>query len=162
MALIRRTESSPALAPNRVWDPFQMMDALLRWDPVADFSASAYAFAPAFEVRETRDAYVFSADLPGLSEEQLELTVNGSTLTIAGQRQEEQREDGERVHMYERRYGAFSRSFALPEGVDTDRIDANLSNGVLKVEVPKKPEHKPRRISLRNLFRSDNEPEKAA
>ncbi len=167
MNLIRRSENTPSVAANRAWDPFQVMDQLMRWDPFADLGVrasllSAGTFAPDFDVRETKESYVFSADLPGMSEDALELSLDGNTLTIAGQREEEKREDGDRVHMYERRYGAFSRSFALPESADMDKIDAQLTHGVLKVTVPKKPERKPRRISLGNLLRSKNEPSKAA
>jgi HSP20 family protein len=161
MALIRRTENQEAPALNRNWDPFQMMQELMRWDPFRELATpgslgGGYAFSPAFDVRETNDAYVFSADLPGLSEDAIELSVTGNRLTISGQREEEKRDERDRLHMYERRYGAFSRSFALPDGVDADQIEAQLEQGVLKVSVPKKPEVKPRRISLGKLLRSGN------
>jgi HSP20 family protein len=162
MALIRRKESQEGLAPNRAWDPFQMMDELMRWDPFQGLSWAGSArpgsgqFAPAFDVHESDDAFVFSADLPGISEDSLELSLTGNRLTISGHREQEKRQDGDRVHMYERSYGAFSRSFALPDGVDSDRIDAQLDAGVLKVTVPKRPEVKPRRISIGKLLRSSN------
>ena len=161
MALIRRTENREAPALHRNWDPFQIMHELMRWDPFRELGtpsslSGGYAFAPAFDVRETNDAYVFSADLPGLSEDAIELSVTGNQLTISGRREEEKREESERVHMYERQYGAFSRSFALPDGVDADKIEAQLDHGVLKVSVPKKPDVKPRRISLGKLLRSGN------
>jgi HSP20 family protein len=159
MALIRRTEDAQVLAPNRVRSPFQIIDELMRWDPLSDLTSS---FSPAFDVRETKDGYVFSADLPGMSEDALDISLDGNTLTVAGSREEEHREESERVHMYERRYGSFSRSFALPEGVDSDKIEARLEHGVLKLTVPKKPEHKPRRISLSKLFRSENKESEAA
>ena len=159
MALMRKTENSTTPNTN-AWAPFQMMQELMRWDPFQELGRptlglrASDAFVPAFEVRETKDAYVFSADLPGLREDELDISLTGNHLTISGQRSEEKREDGDRVHMYERRYGAFSRSFALPEGVDTEDVEANLEHGVLKISVPKKPEVKPRRISL--LKRSNN------
>lgn len=161
MALIRRTENTQSLAPNRAWDPFQMMDELMRWDPFADFGMrtslwNGAAFAPSFDVRETHEDYLITADLPGLSADDVELAVSGSTLTISGRREEEQREQGDRVHVVERRYGEFARSFTLPESADADKIEAQLKHGVLKVTLPKKAEHKPRRFSLRNLLRSDN------
>lgn len=162
MALIRRTEHQPAPTTNRVWDPFQMMNELLRWDPFREFglghtrSPAGYAFAPAFDVHETPDAYVFRADLPGMTEEAVDVSVTGNRLTISGQRTEEKTEEGDRVHMVERSYGAFSRSFALPDGVDADRIEAQLEHGVLRVSVPKKPEVKPRKISLGRLLKPGN------
>jgi HSP20 family protein len=163
MALIRRTENGSSAAPNRAWDPFQMMSELLRWDPFSaiDGAASTPAslsgsFAPAFEVRETPDAYVFQADLPGVGEDAVELSVAGNRLTISGQRSAEKRGESDRVYMLERSYGAFCRSFALPDGVDTEGIEARLERGVLEVTVPKKPEVKPRRIALGKLLRSSN------
>jgi HSP20 family protein len=130
----------------------------MRWDPFQELGTrrGAYDLAPAFEVRETKDGYVFSGDLPGIPEDSVELSIAGNQLTISGHRQEETREDGERVHMYERRYGTFSRTFALPDGVDGEHIEAKLEHGVLTVTVPKKPEVKPRRISLGGLLRSSN------
>lgn len=161
MALIRRKENQEQMAPSRAWDPFQMMEQLMRWDPfqesaLGNLHRAAGAYLPSFDVRETKDAYVFSADLPGLSEETVDLTLTGNRLTISGRREEEKRDEGDRVHVYERSYGSFSRSFALPDGVDTDHIDAQFEKGVLKVTVPKRPEVKPRRISIGNLLRSNN------
>ena len=161
MSLIRRTENRDAPALHRNWDPFQIMHELMRWDPFREVAtpsslSGGYAFAPAFDVRETNDAYVFSADLPGLSEDAIELSLTGNQLTLSGLREEEKRDESDRVHMYERRYGTFSRSFALPDGVDADKIEAQLEHGVLKISVPKKPDVKARRISLGKLLRSGN------
>lgn len=160
MALIRRNENQNASAQSRGWDPFQMMSELMRWDPFSEMGVAgrggAYDYLPAFEVKETADHYVFSADVPGLRDEDIELTVTGNQLTIAGTRSETQRQEDDRVHLYERRYGTFSRTFALPDGVDTEGIEAKLERGVLDVSVPKRPEVKPRRISLKNLLRPSN------
>jgi HSP20 family protein len=137
-----------------------MMQELMRWDPFQELGTGlgleGPRFAPAFDVRESESAYVFSADLPGLSEDDVEVSVTGSRLTISGQRSDEARDDSERLHLYERRYGAFSRSFSLPEGVDTDQVEARLDNGVLEVSVAKRPEVKPRRISLSSIKRAFN------
>src|SRR5919205_2349011 len=120
MALIRRTEQQPAVSTTKAWDPFQMMQELMRWDPFQELGRPALGlratdgYIPAFEVRETKDAYVFSADLPGLKDDDVEISLTGNQLTVSGQRTEEKRENDDRVHLYERRYGAFSRSFALP------------------------------------------------
>lgn len=158
MALTRRTENQDGMTQNRSWDPFQMMNDLMRWDPFQNLGASGggSAYVPAFEVKETPEAYVFSADVPGLSDDDVELSVTGNQLTVSGTRSEAQRQEGDRVHLYERRYGAFSRTFALPDGVDPERIEAKLERGVLEMTVPKKPEVKPRRISLKNLLRPSN------
>ncbi len=149
--LIRRTEGGTP-TPSRGWDPFEMMRDLVRWDPFAELGTSggrSLTFAPSFEVKETGDAYVFKADLPGIREEDLELSLTGNRLTISGKREEEKHEDEDRFYAYERSYGSFSRSFTLPEGVDVDHAQADLSNGVLTVNVPKRPEVKPRRIEVK-------------
>jgi HSP20 family protein len=159
MALIRRTDN--AKAPRRGWAPVQVLDSMMRWDPHADFGLRTSflgdeSFTPAFDVRETQDGYVFSADLPGVSEDALSLSIEDDTVTVAGHREQEHPYDGARVLLDERRYGAFSRSFTLPEGVDANRVEARLERGVLTVTVPKRPEQDAHRISLRQLFRVGN------
>ncbi len=149
--LIRRNEGGTPSA-SRGWDPFEMMRDLVRWDPFAELGTAGrgqLAFAPSFEVKETKDAYVFKADLPGIREEDLEISLTGNRLTVSGKREEERHEDDDRFYAYERSYGSFSRSFTLPEGVDADHAQADLSNGVLTVNVPKRPEVKPRKIDVK-------------
>jgi len=91
---------------------------------------------------------VVKADLPGIKEENLEVHVSGNMLTIAGNRDEEHREENDRYYATERSYGRFTRTFSLPEGVDIDRVQANLDSGVLTVSVPKRPEVQPKKISI--------------
>jgi HSP20 family protein len=100
-------------------------------------------------VKETKDSYVFKADLPGVKEENLDVSLTGNRLTISGQRQEEKKEEGDRHYVYERSFGSFSRSFTLPEGIDVDHVQAELKDGVLNVVVPKKPEVQPKRILVK-------------
>jgi HSP20 family protein len=114
-------------------------------------ASTAGGFAPSFDVRETKDAYVFTADLPGVKEGDLELSLTGNRLTLSGRREEEKREEEDRWFAYERSYGSFSRSFTLPEGVDPDHVQAELKDGVLRVSVPKKAEVKPRKIELKQI-----------
>jgi HSP20 family protein len=133
------------------WDPFRVMDALLRWDPFRaseGWLARGGEFMPSFDLKETSDAYVVKADLPGIKEENLEVHVSGNMLTIAGNRDEEHREENDRYYATERSYGRFTRTFSLPEGVDIDRVQANLDSGVLTVSVPKRPEVQPKKISI--------------
>lgn len=154
MAIIRRDnpENERSLTrPREWWDPFELMRDMLSWDPFQEMRRMApreAAFVPSFDVKETKDAYSFKADLPGVKEEDLELSVTGNRLTVSGKREEEQRKEEEQYFAYERRYGSFSRSFTLPEGVDLDAVHADLRNGELTVQVPKKTTHQPRRISL--------------
>ncbi len=149
--LIRRNEGGTP-STSRGWDPFEMMRDLVRWDPFAELGVAGrgqLAFAPSFEVKETKDAYVFKADLPGIREEDLEISLTGNRLTVSGKRDEEKHQEDDRFYAYERSYGSFSRSFTLPEGVDPDHAQADLSNGVLTVNVPKRPEVKPRKIDVK-------------
>jgi HSP20 family protein len=150
--LIRRHNPGTNLAP-RLPDPFEMMRDLMRWDPFAELGTGRgeMGFAPSFEVKETKDGYQFRADLPGIREEDLDIALTGNRLTVSGKREEEKSDEDDRFYAYERGYGSFSRSFTLPEGVDVDHAEANLSQGVLTVSVPKKPEVKPRKIEVKKL-----------
>ena len=150
--LIRRSTPAP-LGTARFADPFEMMRDLMRWDPFAEIGAGGreLAFVPSFEVKETKDAYVFKADMPGIREEDLDLSLTGNRLTVSGKREEENRQEEDRYYAYERSYGSFSRSFTLPEGVDAEHAHADLSNGVLTVSIAKKPEVQPKKIEVKKL-----------
>jgi HSP20 family protein len=145
--------ATPSPTPS-VWDPWRRMRALLDWDPFAEMAPLSAALEPAasfnaaFDIKETRDAYLFKADVPGVPEKDLEVTVTGNRLTIGGKREEEKEEKSDRYYTYERSYGSFSRSFTLPDGADTDRLQANLEKGVLTVSIPKKPEVQPKKITV--------------
>jgi HSP20 family protein len=137
----------------REWDPFRMMEALLRWDPMrseggSGFLSEAADFAPRLDVKETKDAYLLKADLPGMTDKDVEVTVTGNVLTIAGQREEERREEGDRYYATERSYGRFARSLSLPDGADLDNLKAELKEGVLTLQIPKRPEVQPKRITI--------------
>jgi HSP20 family protein len=129
-----------------------MMRDLGTWNSVQRALAPRQdEFMPSFEVRETPDSYVFKADLPGVKEEDIEISVTGNRLTISGQRQQEERLECETYYAIERSYGSFSRTFTLPEGCDLEHVKAELKGGVLTVVVPKQEATKPRRISLQSL-----------
>lgn len=160
--LIRRSHQGGG-SPARGLDPFEMMRDLMRWDPLADVGALGreLPFVPSFDVKETKDEYVFRADLPGVRDEDLEISLTGNRLTVSGKREEEKREDDDRFYAYERSYGSFSRSFTLPEGVDPEHAQADLANGVLTISIPKKPEVKPKRIEVKKLQPGKGEKAKA-
>jgi HSP20 family protein len=132
------------------------MRELMSWDPFREAfprllgrsSGGSLAFVPAFDVRESKDRYVFQADLPGFRDEDVDISLNGNRLTIAGKREAEQVERSDTFYCSERSHGSFARSFTLPEGVNADQIDAELRDGILSVHVPKVPEAQPRRIEL--------------
>jgi len=144
-------EVTRSASPEYRTDPFRTMDAFLRWDPFrgewGGFNQSL-DFIPRFDVKETKDAYVIKADLPGVNYEDLDVSLSGNLLTISGKREEEHREDGESYHAMERSSGNFARRFTMPDGVDGASVTAELKNGVLTVQIPKKPEAQPRRIAI--------------
>lgn len=145
---------TPEIAPYEpsTWDPFELMRNMLRWDPFREIEptvALPALWTPAFEVKETREAFVFKADVPGLKEEHLNISITGNRLTVAGKREEEKREETDRLFTYERNYGSFTRTFTLPEGVDTEHVAAELRDGVLTLNLPKLPEVQPKKIELK-------------
>jgi HSP20 family protein len=109
-------------------------------------AAAREAFSPAIDVRANDDEVVFICDVPGLKHEDLDVTIEGSTLTIKGQRQYT---GGEKDQVWlGRSYGAFEKAYTLPDLVDAEKMSAELSDGVLTIRVPKKPQAKPRRIAI--------------
>lgn len=138
-------KSSTPTRYNR--DPFAMARDLLSWDPFFGGRAPT-AFAPAFEVKETSEAYVLRADLPGVAEADLDINLHNNVLTVSGSRAAEERKEDESYALYERQFGSFSRSFQLPDTADGERIEAKLTSGVLTLSIAKKAEAKPRKIAL--------------
>ena len=146
MALVRTTNANGTRPTVR--DPYSLARELLNWDPFVS-ARPASAFAPAFEVKETNDSFVLRADIPGVEEKDLDIAVHNGVLTVSGSRQAEERKEGESYALYERQYGSFSRSFALPDMADGERVEAQLTNGVLTLTVAKKAEAKPRKIEIK-------------
>jgi HSP20 family protein len=145
MSLVRNSSNGTAA---RYRDPFAVARDLLGWDPFVS-GRPATAFAPAFEVKETVDSFIVKADLPGVSEADLDINVHNNVLSVSGARQSEERKDGESYALYERQFGSFSRSFSLPDMADGERIEAKLEAGVLTLTIAKKAEAKPRKIALK-------------
>lgn len=101
-------------------------------------SGPAWMGRPAVDVAEKADAYEISVELPGLDDKSIEVKLVTGGLLIRGEKQEETDEKEKDYYLHERRFGSFERRFTLPEDVDTDRIEANMKNGLLTVTVPKK------------------------
>jgi HSP20 family protein len=112
------------------------------------FAEERIAFEPAFEVKETKESFVFKADVPGIKDADLDVSLTGNRLTINGKRQAEKEDKGDTYYTYERSYGSFTRSFTLPEGVNASAMTANLNDGVLSITVPKKPEAQAKKIPI--------------
>jgi HSP20 family protein len=134
------------------WEPLRLMREMLGWDPFREISPLSHAFqpgfAPSFDVKETKDAYVFTADMPGVKESDVEVTVTGHRLTISGRREAEKEERADTYYSSERAYGEFARSFTLPDGVDMGGVQARLAEGVLTVSIKKMPEAQPKKIEV--------------
>jgi len=96
--------------------------------------------APAVDIAEKPNAYEVTAELPGLDEKNVEVTLVNGALTIKGEKHEEKEEKRKDYYLKERRFGSFERRFAVPEGVDAEKIEASFKNGVLTVTLPKTPE----------------------
>ena len=107
------------------------------------------AWVPAVDVQETDKAFVFVAELPGLGKEDIEITLEDNLLTVSGEREFDEKEEGETYHRVERAYGKFSRSFSLPSQVDNTKVEASFEEGLLKIEVPKSEQAQPRKIEIK-------------
>ncbi|MBL0212177.1 MAG: Hsp20/alpha crystallin family protein [Holophagaceae bacterium] len=134
-------------------DPLRMLREANRWDPFQDLglrtSNKMETFLPAFDLKETPNEFSLKADLPGMKENDIEISVSGNRLTISGKREEEITRDDEVCYAYERTFGSFSRAIALPEDVDANKVKAELKNGVLSVTVPKSPEIRPKKVEVK-------------
>jgi HSP20 family protein len=149
--------------------------ALVRWEPMRELTSlqgemnrlfstffddnggSARRWAPPMDLVENEDQLVLKADLPGLSEDDVRVEVQNNVLTVSGDRNAEHEEKREGYYRMERSYGGFSRSVTLPEGIDSDRIEASFDKGVLEVRIPKPEERKPQRIAIGPAGKSDVE-----
>ena len=105
-------------------------------------------WAPSADVIERDDEIVITAELPGVKDEDVEITLDEGMLRIAGSRELGEEVDDERYHRIERSYGGFERTFPLPAGVDPDAITAGIAYGVLKVTIPKPTAPEPKRIAV--------------
>lgn len=107
---------------------------------------------PSIDVAETDDAIEVSAELPGLERKDIEISIDADVLTIRGEKNVEPK-DGDKnqnYHVAERRYGVFLRGIQLPGGVDASKIEATMSNGVLKIRIPKPAKSEPKKIEIKD------------
>ena len=105
-------------------------------------------WVPAVDVRETDESFVFTAELPGLSKNDVSITLEDNVLTLSGERQFEKEEGKNEFRRIERSYGHFTRSFTLPNEVDNDKVQAKYGDGLLTVMVPKTEKTRPRKIEI--------------
>jgi HSP20 family protein len=123
---------------------------IVRWDPFRDFGVtSASTWVPPVDIYQTDEhALVLKAEVPDMSREDIDITVEDFVLTIKGEKKFGTDVKEEQFHHVERRYGAFSRSFSLPQTVDAGKVSAEYRNGVLTVRLPLREEAKPRQIKV--------------
>jgi HSP20 family protein len=149
------------------WDPFRMTlfpsltrsdfgpsflrdffraSPLTAWDEGDEFVSSAWM--PPVDISEDPDKISVTAELPGFKEKDVQVELHEDVLTISGERKRESERKDHNYTRVERSYGQFSRSFTLPRSVDRENVKASFSEGLLKLELPKKPETRPRQIPI--------------
>ena len=149
------------------------MTLLTRWEPLREFSAmqdrmnrmnrlfresyspegpeealTTTSFAPPVDIYEDEHNITLKLEVPGIDEKDIDVRVEGNTLTVHGERKIEKEEKEENFRRVERQYGSFTRSFTLPSSVDPAQVSANYDKGVLKINLAKKAEAKPKQIKV--------------
>ena len=109
------------------------------------------AWAPSVDIYENKDQIVLEAELPGMKQEDFDLSIENNIITLRGERKFEKTEETDNYHRVERSYGSFTRSFTLPQTVSAEGATADYSNGVLRVTLPKREETKARRIEVKGM-----------
>jgi HSP20 family protein len=136
------------------WDPFREMASLqndmsrLMTSVLGTGNGESRSWIPAVDVWETEDEIVYAFDLPGIPEDQISVELEDGGLTVSGERERTDEVSQDRLYRYERRFGSFSRTIGLPQGVSEDSIKAEYKDGVLEVHVQKPEQPKPRRIQI--------------
>ena len=126
---------------------FERLITTLFESPARAAGLASHAWTPPLDVWETEGELVYAFDLPGIPEEKIAVDLEDSTLTVSGSRERSEIEDG-RFFRYERPFGEFARSVALPEGTGDGEATAHYANGVLEVHVQKPEQSKPRRVPV--------------
>lgn len=152
------------------------MATLVRWEPFRELATlqtemsrlmnglfegngrSTQNWVPPVDVFETEDALVYSFDLPGIPESAIDIELHDDTLTVSAQREQSQERSADGFYRVERRFGTFSRTLGVPQGIAPDAVKAELKDGVLEVRVPKPESSKPRRIRIGTEDESGHEP----
>ena len=142
MTLIKYTQPNRDIFGKRFSD---IMDEFFN-DAVA---TRQHAFAPSIDISETDKQYVIDVEVPGMDKKDIELNVDNNTLTISGERKFENEEEGKHFHRVESSYGNFSRSFTLPDNVDSDSIQATYNIGILHITIDKSEQKMKKQIKIK-------------
>ena len=128
-------------------DPFvHFMDNFFNGENTQEVSNRTWS--PAVDIRETDESYLVHAELPGLSKDDINITLEDTILKLSGERRFEKDVEEEQYHRIERTYGTFTRAFSLPSRVDAGHVQASFKDGVLTITVPKMEEAKPHKIDI--------------
>ncbi len=151
MAITRWTPNREAMS---LWNDFdRFFNRLTKSDlfdnPDSDFTGSG-TWMPALDVTEKEKEYIVEAEVPGMSEDDIQLSLRDNVLTIKGEKKFESEEDEDNYYYRERRYGQFQRSIRLDGGVDDKKVDAEYSNGVLTIHLPKSKETMAKQIPVKS------------
>ncbi len=131
------------------WNPFREMDELMSRYHRIGLSKGDTDWAPAVDIKESKEEYLIEADLPGVNKDDIKVSVHNGVLTLQGERRVEKEDKDEKHHRVERFYGHFTRSFSLPEDVEEDKINADSKDGIIKVHLPKAKKAKPKSIEVK-------------
>jgi HSP20 family protein len=126
----------------------RLFDTFFTQDLQGNEEVSNRAWIPPVDIQETEDAYRLTAELPGLTKDDINITLENNVLRLTGERKLEKDVKKESYQRVERTYGTFARSFSLPHQVDGDKVEAAFKDGVLTITVPKAEQAKPRKISI--------------
>lgn len=138
----------------RLFNPSFANDLFDAFDRDLGIGATSFT-APKVDVRETDKSYIMDMDLPGLTEKDVEISLKDRVLTISSVQEAEReekkgKEDKEEFIIRERRSACFSRKFSLPEDIEADKVSAEFKNGVLTIDIPRRPEVQPRQIAIKS------------
>jgi len=122
---------------NRLWDSFFSEGAPWQGE-----------WAPTVDVSETEGSVVVKAEVPGMERDDIEVSLTGDTLTIQGEKKDERKESKGSYRLVERRYGTFSRTIPVPQGIEADKVTAEFKNGVLTINLPKTEETRTKKIQI--------------
>jgi|SRR6478609_4576169 len=131
-------------------DPFRELASFFEnfSGPTGKDQLTSGSFVPPVDVYEDEQSLILKLEVPGVNEEDLNVSVENDTLTVQGERKFEKEEKEENFHRIERRYGSFTRTFKLPNTVDAEKVDAAYEKGILKITLAKRAEAKPRQIKV--------------
>lgn len=110
----------------------------------------SWAWSPSVDISETDGSVMVKAELPGLDAKNIDIDITGDVLTLRGEKKTEEEKKEERYYCRERHYGSFQRSFRLPAGVQSDKVDAKFKNGILTIDIPKSEESKQKKIEIKS------------